>query len=248
MFDTPSNIELEALTDEWTVNRLFAGDLAPDDLPSELSGLAVLVGALTAPPDPAELANLDAALAAVSATRTVLEARRQARARRYRVASAVAAAATGVLVVGSGLAVADVLPGPAQRFASDVLAHVGVHVDHPDHTTSPAPNASTNHAGSTVSGVASTPSTGPGKGAVVSGTASDDRSRATTPSTTPPTSTLRVPVPQAAPQTAPHPSASPATPPTSPGSSPGSSPPTPRPPDTTRATPAAPGTAGDHRP
>jgi hypothetical protein len=234
MYDARDDRDLEAFSDEWTINRLLAGDLGPDDAPAELSGLAALVDALTATPQPAELAQMDSVLSAATAARHELEARRRARVRRHHVAIAAALSTLGVLVLCSGLAVANVLPTPAQRFASDVLAHVGVHVSHRDNAT-PASNISTNDTGTAVSGIARTPSTGPGKGTAVSGTASNGQSRAATPSTTPPASSP----PGAAPTIPPHPGAPSARPPTSP--------PTSRPPPT--GVPAAPVTTNAaHRP
>jgi hypothetical protein len=236
MYEFPDDGELEALADEWTINRLLAGDLALSDAPDGLGELAVLVHALNAPARPAELIGMEEIVSAATTVRRESVTGRDGRVRRRHFAIAAALSTLGLLVFGSGLAAANVLPDPAQRFASDVLAHVGVHVDHRD--GSPAPTATTGK-GATVSGIARTPTTGPGKGAAVSGTASNGQSRAVTPSTTPPVSTPPVstpPVSGAMPTTAAHPSAPTTTPPRA------------QPPITTRVPPTTPVTTANRRP
>jgi len=120
----------DALSSEMpAILDIATSDLLLDDPSSplverELERLAEMLGAMRAPASPAELAGEAAALEgfrAATTARPILGSRR----RRLVVA---AAAVTASLGVGTGLAAAGSLPGPAQDFVSSALENVGVHV------------------------------------------------------------------------------------------------------------------------
>lgn len=95
-----------------------------------------LVQRAAGPPEPAELRDLPAAMAAyhlVGVSRVRRPSKGLAGARAVALASAV------VLMTGTGLAAADVLPAPAQRMTNTVLDRVGIALptDHQPGTASP---------------------------------------------------------------------------------------------------------------
>jgi hypothetical protein len=163
--------------DDDTADRLLAGRIAPDDAPPGYAPVASIVLAATAPPSARELAYLSehvtAAAGAVGAARIAPRPRPRSSSvgSRFQRTKVVATVVVGTLAGTTGLAMASVLPAPAQDAVSGVLAKVGISVpssvDHPAST------------GEEISHVATTTeSTGVDKGAEISGIASGGMSRA----------------------------------------------------------------------
>jgi hypothetical protein len=159
--------------DDDTADRLLAGLIAPDDAPPGHAQVARIVRAAKAAPSARELVRQDEHVAAaarrVSAARiNRLPAPMGSRFQRTKI---VATLMVGTLAGTTGLAMASVLPAPAQDAVSGVLATIGISVpssvDHPAGT------------GEEISHVATTTeSTGVDKGAEVSGVASGGMSQA----------------------------------------------------------------------
>lgn len=112
-------------TDDQTAERLLSGDLAPEDVPPGLSGVAALFASAAVPADPADpdeallTAMSVAALSAEPANRRIqmLSKSRSAK---------IGALAVGGLVLLGGTAAAGELPDPLQDAAADVADVVGV--------------------------------------------------------------------------------------------------------------------------
>jgi hypothetical protein len=116
--------------DAGAVNRVFEGDVAPDD-PDVLREVATLFEMLAAPngdrePAPGVVAALSAAVRARTPARTATPP-----ATRRRSAAVIGAFAAGTVVGISGLAAADVLPDSLQHVTAVVLDKVGVQVADP---------------------------------------------------------------------------------------------------------------------
>ena len=108
--------------DEATADRMLEGGLAPDDAPQGYQDVARALH------DAAQLATqrpTEDAGPAVAAFLAATPTRRTARMHKWKIA---AAALAGGLTLSTGLAAADVLPGPAQDVASSALSHVGINV------------------------------------------------------------------------------------------------------------------------
>jgi hypothetical protein len=163
--------------DDDTADRLLAGLIAPDDAPPGHAQVARIVRAAKAAPTARELVRQDEHVA--EAARTVGAARitrppaprRASVGSRFQRTKVVATLVVGTLAGTTGLAMASVLPAPAQDAVSGVLAKVGISVpsgvDHPAGT------------GEEISHVATTTeSTGVDKGAEISGIASGGMSQA----------------------------------------------------------------------
>ena len=168
--------------DQDTADRLLEGGLAPDDAPQGYQDVARALHAATLMASEGPTQDADAAVAAfLAATPT----RRTARTQKWKIAVATLA---GGLTLSTGLAAADVLPGPAQQAASSALSHVGINVPDGDNnstnvdtvkkTEDDTPTSTThpdNH-GSVVSDVARDESNvGADHGAAVCTTASDGK-------------------------------------------------------------------------
>jgi hypothetical protein len=115
--------------DAWIADKILAGAVAADDAPPGYAPVVMTLDVLRRPatnsgPAPSMPDTLMAQLAAAQCERR----------RNHRAIALVAAATVAVLALSTGLAAANVLPRAAQRFASDTLAHLGVHVPHPDDT------------------------------------------------------------------------------------------------------------------
>jgi hypothetical protein len=163
--------------DDDTADRLLAGLIAPDDAPPGYAQVARIVRAAVAAPSARELArqgeHVAAAGRAVSAARIAPRPmpRRASVGSRFQRTKIVATLVVGTLAGTTGLAMASVLPGPAQDAVSGVLAKVGISV--PSSLGNPAST------GEEISHVATTTeSTGVDKGAEISGIASGGMSQA----------------------------------------------------------------------
>jgi hypothetical protein len=121
--------------DDVTADRLLEGAVAPDDAPPGYQDVAraLQAAALMATDAPTHDAG-----AAVSAFLDATPSRRTPRMKKWKIA---AAALAGGLTLSTGLAAADVLPGPAQEAASSALSHVGIHV--PDRSSDDDTNVTT---------------------------------------------------------------------------------------------------------
>lgn len=140
----PDDPRVEVMRGSWldhaTADRLLSGQVAPDDAPPGFAGVALLVRTLAAPPTSGELVRETDAIALASAilrsransfappppSRTVLNGH-LVRPRFFRTKIA-ALVVVGALIGTSGLAVAGVLPDPAQDVAATVLSTVGIRV------------------------------------------------------------------------------------------------------------------------
>lgn len=162
--------------DDDTADRLLAGLIAPDEAAPDYAQVSWIVRAATAAPSARELAkegeHVAAAARAVDpapiAPRPTWRSATRSRFSRTRIVAAMVAA---TLAGTTGLAMASVLPAPAQDAISGVLAKVGISVpssdDHPAST------------GEEISRIATTTdSTGVDKGAEISGIASGGMSHA----------------------------------------------------------------------
>jgi hypothetical protein len=126
-----------ASVDAHTADRLLDGLISPEDAPAGFAGVARVVIAARRPASDSELADEDRAVAeAVRLLATLagephhLRQRIRPRRRFLRV-KVVALAVVGAVLGTSGLAVAGVLPEPAQKVAANVLSKVGIHVPGP---------------------------------------------------------------------------------------------------------------------
>jgi hypothetical protein len=162
--------------DDDTADRLLAGRIAPDDAPPGYAQVARIVRAATAAPSARELAHLSEHVAAVAGTTGARIAplprpRRSSVGPRFQRTKIMATLVVATLAGTTGLAMASVLPAPAQDAVSGVLAKVGITV--PSSVEHPAST------GEEISHVATTTeSTGVDKGAEISGVASGGMSRA----------------------------------------------------------------------
>jgi hypothetical protein len=124
----PSDMDPFAL-DTGTAERLVAGSLDPSDAPPEYRGVAQTLEALRQPPDSAELAGAPETVERITTAIVVARrARPEPRPKRppARAGKLAAVAASIVLTLTSGLAVAGALPESAQDVASAVLGRVGI--------------------------------------------------------------------------------------------------------------------------
>ncbi|MEY2474810.1 MAG: hypothetical protein QOG87_125 [Actinomycetota bacterium] len=176
--------------DDVTADRLLDGAVAPDDAPPgyQDAARALHATALLASETPTRDGTT-----AVAAFLDAIPTRRTTRMKKWKIAAATLA---GGLTLSTGLAAADVLPGPAQDVASSALSRVGINV--PDGNdgstnvstkkepkaekvkddTSPSTTHPENH-GSVVSDVAHDESNvGADHGAAVCTTASDGKCKA----------------------------------------------------------------------
>jgi hypothetical protein len=162
--------------DDDTADRLLAGLIAPDEAAPDYAQVSWIVRAATAAPSARELAKESQHVAAAAravdlapiAPRPTWRSATRSRFSRTRIVAAMVAA---TLAGTTGLAMASVLPTPAQDAISGVLAKVGISVpssdDHPAST------------GEEISRIATTTdSTGVDKGAEISGIASGGMSHA----------------------------------------------------------------------
>jgi hypothetical protein len=121
--------------DLWLIDRILAGETGPEQAP-----LAELFSAAAAPAQPAELAGLDAAVAAFTELRPTMVRAQQARARKLPVLSALlanrvaAAAAVGGIALASTVpaAYAGALPAGLQNFAHHTIGAQAAHHQKPD--------------------------------------------------------------------------------------------------------------------
>ena len=167
--------------DEGTLDRLMQGRILPDDAPPGYSAVASILVAAASPPSPEELRMQ--ALHVMAAHDAI--GRRTRRLRPGTLGLAAGLLLLGALVLIPGLAVARVLPDPAQHAVTTVLERVGISIpastDHP--TPVPhSPSHSGPHPASTGSEISSiattTDATGVAKGAEISSIASGGKSRA----------------------------------------------------------------------
>jgi hypothetical protein len=119
--------------DDVTVEKILSGTLHPDDAPPGYAGVASLLRAASTAlvrTDPTQDLKTIAAMAtAVSATPGGFQpAPRRPKRSRFLGGKLVAASVTGLLLIGTGLAFAGDLPGPAQNAAHTILAKVGINV------------------------------------------------------------------------------------------------------------------------
>jgi hypothetical protein len=169
--------------DEGTLDRLLQGRILPDDAPPGYSDVASILVAAASPPSPEELRMQ--ALHVMAAHDAI-----DRRTRRFRPGTLGLAAGLlllGALVLIPGLAVARVLPDPAQHAVTTVLERVGISIptstNHPTPVPTPAasPSAGGHPAstGSEISSIATTTdATGVAKGAEISSLASHGTSQA----------------------------------------------------------------------
>ena len=158
--------------DEGTLDRLLQGRILPDDAPPGYSDVASVLVAAASPPSSQEL-RMQASH--VVAARDAIDRRT----RRFRAGPL--GLATGLLLVGTllllpGLAIAHVLPDPAQHAVASVLERVGITIpantNHPTPRPTPAasPSAGGHPAttGAEISSIATTTdATGVAKGAEI---------------------------------------------------------------------------------
>jgi hypothetical protein len=134
----------ELPVDGYTADRLLSGDVAPEDAPSGLEGVAALIEMVRAEPTRAELVREAETIAAMSAALSSGVPRRSKGSGRSRGSVALkllAATIALTLVLGTGLALAGTLPASLQEVASGVLAKIGISV--------PNGNADSNSGGAT---------------------------------------------------------------------------------------------------
>jgi hypothetical protein len=175
--DPPDTVRRLPIDDE-TAGRLLAGAIAPDDAPAGYGGVAALVGALTAPATTAELHRQAQTIEAMreEIVRSSLVAppmpkpmpkpmptRKPAASGRARLRM-VAVVVVGTLVLGTGMAMAGVLPPPVQRFAATVLSRVGITVPSPNSTSGPPAGRHSNNGGHGTGGEHVGPTHPPGHG------------------------------------------------------------------------------------
>jgi hypothetical protein len=162
--------------DDDTADRLLAGLIAPDDAPPGYARVARIVRAATAAPSAWELAHQGEHVAAVAGAvgariAPLPRPSRSSVGSRFQRTKIMATLVVTTLAGTTGLAVASVLPAPAQDAVSGVLAKVGItvpsSVDHPASTGEEISQTAT-----------TTESTGVDKGAEISGIASGGMSRA----------------------------------------------------------------------
>jgi hypothetical protein len=169
--------------DEGTLDRLLQGRILPDDAPPGYSDVASILVAAASPASPQELRlqaqHVPAAGDAIG--------RRTRRLRPGPLGLAMGLVLISALLLLPGLAVAHVLPDPAQHAVTTMLEKIGITV--PANTTHPTPKptpavspslgghpAST---GSEISSIATTTdATGVAKGAEISTVASGGKSKA----------------------------------------------------------------------
>ncbi len=181
--------------DPATQESLIRGDVHPDDAPPGYQEVARLLRAVRETPPVAPLPNEHEIVAAMAArvTSGAVHPRRQGMRsdskRTFARAKLVAVLVAGSLVAMTGLAFAGVLPGPAQRIASNVLSKIGITVPGPDdHAGTPlggpspsvaVPTPTLHGKGAGISNLArTTPAKGVNKGAVISTAASNGKSQA----------------------------------------------------------------------
>jgi hypothetical protein len=167
--------------DEGTLDRLLQGRILPDDAPPGYSDVASILVAAASPPSPEELRMQ--ALHVMAAHDAI-----DRRTRRFRPGTLGLAAGLlllGALVLIPGLAVARVLPDPAQHAVTTVLERVGISIPASTNHPTPVPHSpspSGPHPASTGSEISSiattTDATGVAKGAEISSVASGGKSRA----------------------------------------------------------------------
>jgi len=158
--------------DNLTAERLLAGAVSPDDAPPGFAGASRLIGDARAHFAPAEAGNeavVAAMVAAIQpATAPSITHRRKPVLAKILSAKAAAAAAVLALSATGAAAATGNLPDAAQNGLAKAASHVGVNLPNSDHGK-----------GSDISTKAkSTDTTGVEKGADVSKTASDGKSRA----------------------------------------------------------------------
>ncbi len=175
--------------DDVTADRLLEGGVAPDDAPP---GYQDVARALHAAALTASAPSTGDEATAVAAFLDAIPARRTSRMKKWKIAAATLA---GGLALSTGLAAADVLPGPAQNVASSALSRVGINVpDGGDDSTTvstkkaakvdksedeSSPTTHPDNHGSVVSDVARDDSNvGADHGAAVCTTASDGKCKA----------------------------------------------------------------------
>jgi hypothetical protein len=174
------NGQRRASVDAHTADRLLDGLISPEDAPAGFAGVARVVIAARRPASDSELADEDRAVAeAVRLLGTLagephhLRQRIRPRRRFVRV-KVVALAVVGAVLGTSGLAVAGVLPEPAQEVAAEVLSKVGIHAPGWGEEGDPPEGA-----GNEVSETAqTTDAEGAAKGAAISHLASGEKSHA----------------------------------------------------------------------
>jgi hypothetical protein len=132
----PSPI-LHSALDHFTAEKMLSGPLAPEDAPPGYGKVAALLRAAAAAPEEEPEANPDKQRATVAAMVAVITDSMSARwsfASRRRGAKSrsrvriLAALVTATMMLGTGLAFAGALPGPAQNAAAKMLAKFGVTV------------------------------------------------------------------------------------------------------------------------
>src|SRR6187401_1538991 len=102
--------------DSQTGERLLSGALDPEDAPDRYNAVAALLQAAAVPTSGAldgEAATVDAVVLAIHSAPGFVPTR--AKRSRLRRATVAAAGVVGALTLTSGLAAANVLPGPAQQ-------------------------------------------------------------------------------------------------------------------------------------
>lgn len=167
--------------DEGTLDRLMQGRILPDDAPPGYSDVASILVAAASPPSPEEL-RMQALH--VMAAHDAID-RRTRRLRPGTLGLAAGLLLLGALVLIPGLAVARVLPDPAQHAVTTVLERVGISIPASTNHPTPVPHSpspSGPHPASTGSEISSiattTDATGVAKGAEISTTASGGMSQA----------------------------------------------------------------------
>jgi hypothetical protein len=167
--------------DEGTLDRLMQGRILPDDAPPGYSDVASILVAAASPPSQEEL-RMQASH--VVAARDAIDRRTR------RFGSGTLGLAAGLLLLGAlvlipGLAVARVLPDPAQHAVTTVLERVGISIPASTNHPTPVPHSPSHSGphpastGSEISSIATTTdATGVAKGAEISSLASDGKSRA----------------------------------------------------------------------
>jgi hypothetical protein len=158
--------------DEGTAERILAGSMGRDDVPPAYRSVAVALDRLRSAPLRREWRGESRVVTAMvgSLASPAFESSRAAPSARRgsRRIAAVSAAVVGSVSLFTGLAAADALPGAAQSVASEVLSHLGVHVNNPNAHSSDHPDVRGNSAGHPDAPPTSTPPTAKGRGSDIS--------------------------------------------------------------------------------
>jgi hypothetical protein len=169
--------------DEGTLDRLMQGRILPDDAPPGHSDVASILVAAASPPAQEEL-RMQALH--VMAAHDAID-RRKRRLRPGTLGLAMGLVVVGALFLLPGLAVAHILPDPAQHAVSAVLERVGITIPASANHPTPKPTPAASHSagahpastGSEISSIATTTdATGVAKGAEISSLASGGKSQA----------------------------------------------------------------------